>query len=63
VPSLISSVGVLTAFVLSALGFGQHQRFVDFAGLWQRISIITGWAWIMLLAIGALRSRVKVAAP
>ena len=60
--SLLTAVGVLTAFVLSALGFGQHPLFVDFAGLWQRVSIITGWSWIMLLAIGALRSRFELPA-
>ncbi|HYO86927.1 MAG TPA: DUF998 domain-containing protein [Dermatophilaceae bacterium] len=41
-------------FVLAAAGFGQHRRLVHVAGLFQRASIISAFAWITALALRAL---------
>jgi hypothetical protein len=42
------------AFVLSSIAFGQAEGFVGFGGLFQRITISSGWAWLTLLAVHLL---------
>ena len=54
--SFLTGAAILVAFAFSALGFGGHPSFVRVAGLWQRISIVAGWTWILLLAVRELRS-------
>lgn len=56
--SVLSGVGILVFFVLAAVGFSQTPGFVNFAGVYQRLSIITGWAWMALLALHGLRAPV-----
>jgi hypothetical protein len=53
--SLLSSAGFLGAFALASAGFGQARRFVALGGLFQRIALTVGWAWLTLLAIHLLR--------
>ena len=53
--SLVSGLGVLTAFVYAGLGFSQVPGLVDFGGLFQRISLITGLSWLTLLALHVLQ--------
>jgi len=54
--SALTGVGILVTFVLAAIGFSQNPGFVDFAGVYQRLSIIIGWTWITLLAMHSLRN-------
>ena len=54
--SFLTGAAILMAFAFSMLGFGGHPSFVSVAGLWQRISILAGWTWVMLLAVRELRS-------
>jgi Protein of unknown function (DUF998) len=54
--STINGLAMLTAFVLTSIGFNQVPGFADFAGLLQRLTIILGLTWIMLLAIHFLRT-------
>lgn len=63
--SLLSGTGFLVAFFVSGVGFQQTEPVVDVAGLWQRVSVSIGWAWITVLAIRSLRRRqnVEVTAP
>jgi len=49
-----SGVTMLTAMVLAGAGFGQSPRLVNVAGLFQRTSIITGFAWLTALSARAL---------
>ena len=49
-----SAVTMLTTMVLAGAGFGQSPRLVSVAGLFQRTSIITGFAWLTALSARAL---------
>jgi Protein of unknown function (DUF998) len=49
--SILSAVGMLVFFVLAGVGFNQTQGFVDYAGLYQRLSAGTGLIWLMLFAL------------
>ncbi|MEV4411152.1 DUF998 domain-containing protein [Catellatospora sp. NPDC049609] len=49
--SLLSGVAFLGFFFLSGVGFQQDPSLVDTAGLWQRLSLLTGWTWLTLLAL------------
>jgi hypothetical protein len=43
------------AVVVAGAGFGQSRRLVGVGGLFQRVSIITGFAWLTALCARALR--------
>jgi hypothetical protein len=53
---------MLTAMGLAGAGFGQSPRRVSLGGLFQRVSIITGFAWLTALFARTLR-RVPAAVP
>jgi hypothetical membrane protein len=53
--STFTGIVMFATFVLSALGFGGQPSLVNFAGVFQRLSIIVGWTWLTLLAIHLLR--------
>ena len=46
---------MLATMALAAAGFGQSPRLVRFGGLFQRASIITGFAWLTALSVRALQ--------
>jgi hypothetical protein len=50
-----SGVTMLTTIALAGAGFGQSPRLVNLGGLFQRISIITGFAWLTAVSAQALR--------
>ena len=50
-----SAVTMLTTTVLAGAGFSQSPRLVNVAGLFQRTSIIAGFAWLTVLSARALR--------
>ena len=52
--SLLSGLLMFVTFVLAGMGFSQTPGYADFAGVYQRISIITGWTWMALLAVHLL---------
>jgi hypothetical protein len=54
---------MLTSMVLAGAGFGQSPRLVNLAGLFQRASIITGFAWLTTLSAQALRRTPATTAP
>jgi hypothetical protein len=45
-----TAITMLATMVLAAAGFGQSPRLVNLGGLFQRISIITGFAWLTALS-------------
>jgi hypothetical protein len=53
--SCASAVTMFVAMALAGAGFGQSPRLVNLGGLFQRISIITGFAWFTALSAQALR--------
>ena len=55
--SASTGIGMLAAFARSAAGFNQSRRLVETAGLWQRVCIATGFAWLTALSGRALRER------
>jgi hypothetical protein len=50
-----TAVTMLATMALAAAGFGQSPRLVHFGGLFQRASIITGFAWLTALSVRALQ--------
>lgn len=54
--SAASGVVFMGAFVLASAGFGQTERLVNLAGLFQRVAVIVGFGWLTLLAIRFLNS-------
>jgi hypothetical membrane protein len=50
--SLISLVGFIGFFIAAGMGFQQDPALVQWGGALQRISIIIGMLWLMLLAWG-----------
>ena len=54
--SILSGLLMLITFVLAGMGFSQTPGFADFAGVFQRLSIGSGWIWLLLLAVHFLRT-------
>jgi hypothetical protein len=52
--SALAAVAFVVAFVLAAIGFAQTAGFVNYGGLFQRLTLIVGEAWLTLLAIHLL---------
>ena len=57
-----TAVTMLSTMALAGAGFGQSARLVNLAGLFQRASIITGFAWLTALSAQALRRTPTAAA-
>jgi hypothetical protein len=51
------------AMALAAAGFSQSPRLVRFGGLFQRTSIVTGFAWLTALSARALQHAPANASP
>jgi Protein of unknown function (DUF998) len=52
--SVLSGAAFLGAFFVAGIGFGQTEPYAEVAGLWQRISVLIGWAWLTMLALRLL---------
>ena len=50
-----TAVVMLAAVVLASAGFGQAPRLVNLGGLFQRVSIMTGFAWLTAVSARTLR--------
>ena len=50
-----TAVVMLAAVVLASAGFGQAPRLVNLGGLFQRVSIMTGFAWLTTVSARTLR--------
>ena len=53
--SVGTAVTMLTTMALAGAGFGQSPGLINLGGLFQRASIITGFAWLTALSAQALR--------
>lgn len=58
--TLISAIGMLTAFILAGIGFKQVPIFVEFAGVFQRLSIMFGFIWLTSLSVFIIRTSKQV---
>jgi hypothetical protein len=52
-----SGIAMLASTVMSSAGFGQSPRLVRYGGLFQRVSIITGFGWLTAVSARALGRR------
>ena len=55
--SRVTGVGFLIMFVITTAGFAQVAGLVDYAGLFQRVTLIVGWLWLTLLAVYLMKTR------
>lgn len=53
--SLLSATSYLVFFFLASAGFSQSEPWVDTAGLFQRLCVIVGWTWLVIVATRVLR--------
>ena len=53
--SVVTGIAFLLMFVLASAGFAQVEGLVNHAGLFQRITLTIGWAWLTLLAVYMLK--------
>ena len=58
-----TAVTMLMTMALAGAGFGQSPRLVNLGGLFQRASIISGFAWLTALSARTLRRTATAAAP
>jgi Protein of unknown function (DUF998) len=56
--SAFSAIAMFVFFILAGMGFSQVPGYSDFAGVFQRLSIISGLGWITLLAIHLRKATV-----
>src|SRR5262245_9158807 len=52
--SILTAVAFLLTFVLAGVGFSQNAALAAYGGLFQRICIVIGEAWLTLLALHSL---------
>ncbi|MBE1585514.1 DUF998 domain-containing protein [Nonomuraea angiospora] len=55
--SAASGAGFTVAMALATIAFSQAPALVAHGGLYQRVAITIGWAWLTLLALRTLRRR------
>ncbi|RVX42805.1 uncharacterized protein DUF998 [Nonomuraea polychroma] len=53
--SAVSGAAFVTAMVLATIAFAQNPALVAYGGLFQRIAVAVGWAWLALLAVRLVR--------
>ncbi len=58
--SILTGLGMLVTFVLAGMGFTQNPSLVNFAGVFQRLSIIIGLTWIALLAFRLMSKKPSI---
>jgi hypothetical protein len=52
---VISGIAFIVFLQLAGTAFEQNEALVDLGGLFQRICVIIGWAWTVVLAVQARR--------
>lgn len=53
--TIVSGLAFICFFIITSVGFGQTAGFVDYGGLFQRITLTILWCWMTLAAIHFLR--------
>jgi hypothetical protein len=49
--SVVTGIAFIVLFVITSAGFAQAAGLADVAGLFQRITLTVGWAWVTALAV------------
>jgi len=49
--SVFTGYAMIATFIITSIGFKQLSGFVNYAGLFQRLCISTGWTWMSLLSV------------
>jgi hypothetical protein len=60
--SVDTGIAFVILFIVTSAGFAQVEGLVDYAGLFQRITLTIGWAWLTLLAIYILKATSQIPA-
>ncbi len=58
--SLVTGIAFVVMFIVTSAGFAQVEGLVDYAGLFQRITLTIGWAWLTLLAVYMLKAPLEI---
>jgi hypothetical membrane protein len=58
--TLISVIGMLTCFIIAAVGFKQVSGLVEFAGVFQRLTIIFGFVWLTTLSRFFIKTSIQI---
>jgi len=53
--SVVTAIAFVVMFIVTSAGFAQVEGLVNYAGLFQRITLTIGWVWLTLLAVYMLR--------
>jgi hypothetical protein len=54
--SRVTGIAFFVMFIITNAGFAQVNGLVDYAGLFQRITLTIGWTWFTLLALYMLKT-------
>ncbi len=54
--SLLSGIGMLTFFIFAGVGFKQVTGLVEFAGVFQRLSLTIGFVWMAAISFFILKN-------
>jgi hypothetical protein len=54
--SIVTGSAFVVMFIVTSAGYGGGEGLVQYAGLFQRITLTIGWAWLTLLALSMLRA-------
>lgn len=54
--SVVAGIAFVVMFIITSAGFAGVEGLVQYAGLFQRITLTIGWVWLTLLAIAMLRA-------
>jgi hypothetical protein len=58
--SMVTGISFVVMFIVTSAAFAQVEVLVDYAGLFQRITLTIGWVWLTLLAIYMLKSQSEI---
>lgn len=54
--SVVTGIAFVVMFIVTSAGFAQVEGLVNYAGLFQRITLTIGWVWLTLLAVYVLNA-------
>jgi hypothetical protein len=53
----MTGIAFVVMFIITSAGFAQVEALAPYAGLFQRITLTIGWAWLTLLAVYMLNAQ------
>jgi hypothetical protein len=63
IASVVTGMAFVVMFIITSTGFAGVEGLVQYAGLFQRITLTIGWMWLTLLAIAMLRASAERPTP